>query len=201
MDNVENVENVEDDMVIDLEEEEEQARQQAEEDRLRILALISRPGDGNWDLAGWLPAPSTSAPAPAASASASLSASSSAGGSAGFSASAAGVSPMLLAQMQGMQLLMEQAALLKAAEEKRVEPGSSHKFQLLNRAEKVANKPLPVTYNTGLLLRAQLGQLFLGLTLGGSSVGSMCFTPISIRCICINSTCCASSRLRLLKLR
>ena len=153
MDNVEEVED--EDVVMDLEEAEDLVRQREEEQRIRIQALISRPGDGSGDLAGWLQ-PSTSAGIPAASKSASLSASLPAGGAVGGSASVVGVNPMLL------QLLMEQQTLLKAAEERRAAPAPSPKFQLLNRGEKAAYKPLPVTTNTGILLGAQLGKLSLG---------------------------------------
>ena len=56
---------------------------------------------------------------------------------------------------------MEQQSLLQAAEERIATPAPSPKFQLLNGAEKVGYKPLPVNTNTGIFLGAQLGQLTL----------------------------------------
>ena len=79
---------------------------------------------------------------------------------------------MLLAQMQSMQLLMEQAALLKSAGEARVESGPSPKFQLLNRAEQVGYKPPAVSTNSGLLLWAALGQMSIGENPGTSGTSS-----------------------------
>ena len=157
--------------VMNWEEAKNLLDQQAEEARLRAVALDSVGLDLSTSAARVRPAtrpathPATRPATRPATATVSLSAAAAAGAALASASGGAGegINPRLL------QLIVEQQKLLAEAEGRRAPVAPAPQFQILNQPVAGGYKPQPVSSNLGLMLGAQMGQLSLdaGKTLVG----------------------------------